>query len=94
MKKLGSLAIVGVVLLGLVLVACGPCPPYGDVNYDGRVTNADALMIAEYLVGKITLTDSQLVRADVTGDGVVNIADAMFIKQYVDGVRDTFPVCD
>ena len=50
-------------------------------------------MIADYIVGNITLTPEQLIRADVTGNGTVTGADALCISQYVEGLRDTFPVC-
>ena len=70
-----------------------PCGDAGDVDGDGWVTNDDAQMIAEYVVGNITLTPAQLARADVNGDGIVDVVDAMFIAQYVEGVRDTLPIC-
>ena len=63
----------------------------GDVDDDGEITSADATMIANYVVGNITLTADQLLRADVTGDGAVTGADAMAIEQYVAGTRGNFP---
>ena len=66
---------------------------YGDVDGDGYVTNDDATMVQEYVVGNITLTDAQLIRADVNNDGDVNATDAMMIARYVAGLEDSFPVC-
>ena len=70
-----------------------PCGDYGDVDGDGFVTENDAELIAQYVVGLITLTPQQLLRADVTGDGQVTDADALAISQYIQGIIDTFPVC-
>ena len=71
-----------------------PCGQMGDVDGDGWVTDSDAQMVAEYVVGNITLTPEQLSRADVNGDGIVDIVDAMFIAQYVEGIIDTFSACN
>ena len=60
----------------------------GDVTEDGKVSILDALMIAQYRVGLVSLSIEQMVRADVSGDGQVTIVDAMFIAQYVAGLRE------
>ncbi|MDO8583320.1 MAG: dockerin type I repeat-containing protein [bacterium] len=70
-----------------------PCGSYGDVNGDTIITQADALLISNYLVGNITLTNQQKLLADVNASNSVTISDAMFIAQYVAGTRTTFPVC-
>ena len=70
-----------------------PCGNYGDVDDDGVVDSSDYQMIADYVVGKITLTPDQLTRADVTGDGNVTMADALWVQRYIDGDVNTFPVC-
>jgi len=41
----------------------------GDVDMDGRVTLADAALVARALAGSDALTTEQQVRADVTADG-------------------------
>lgn len=51
----------------------------GDVNSDGFVDAADAILIKRYDAGIIDLTDAQLAAADVTGDGFVDAADAVRI---------------
>lgn len=58
---------------------------YGDLNGDGKIDNADLLVICQYLVREIDLTSSQLKLADVSGDGVVEISDAAILKQAVLG---------
>jgi hypothetical protein len=60
-------------------------PLMGDVDEDGDVTEADAMLILEYVVGNILLTSDQLFLADVNRDGEVTPEDAMVILQYVYG---------
>jgi hypothetical protein len=69
------------------------CDSYGDVNDDNFVTEADANLIAEYVVGGVSFTTEQKLRADVSQDGDVTGADAMAIMQYIEGIRDTLPAC-
>jgi hypothetical protein len=55
----------------------------GDVSRNGHVTISDALMIAQYKAGMITLTANQLLCADTNDDGNVSMADAMHIAQWL-----------
>ena len=55
----------------------------GDVNMDGNVNSRDVTMIKQYTVRMITLTDAQLVYANVYVDTAVNSRDAMLIMQKV-----------
>jgi hypothetical protein len=55
----------------------------GDVNLNGHVTIADALAIALYKAGIITLSGDQLICADTTDDGNVTITDALHIAQWL-----------
>ena len=70
-----------------------PCGQYGDVNLDGAVSQADANLVLEYVVGKQTPTDEQKRRADVDGNGIVQANDGAAILRYLNGVDATFPVC-
>lgn len=65
---------------------------YGDVNNDGTVDAADALIVLQASVGLRALTDVQLEVADVNDDGFVDAADAILILRYNAGLIDTFPV--
>ena len=72
-----------------------PCGSYGDVDGDGMVSYADHVMAAtKFVAGLITLTQDQILRADVNGDRMVDLADVLLIGRYVFGLEDTFPVCD
>ena len=66
---------------------------YGDIDGDGYVTDDDAQLVSDYTVGNVTLTDAQLIRADVNNDGDVTITDAMMIARYAAGLEDSFTVC-
>ena len=71
-----------------------PCNSYGDVNIDGYVTEDDANLTIQYVVGLVNLTPSQKIRADVDGVSGITSVDSMFILQYARGGRTTFPVCE
>ena len=58
----------------------------GDVNGDGTIDAADAVMIQRYDSGLTTLTDEQLAAADVNADGLVDAADAVRIQRYDAGL--------
>ena len=53
----------------------------GDVNGDGKINSADALLVLQNSVGKITLSAGQKNAADTNGDGKINSADALMILQ-------------
>jgi hypothetical protein len=62
---------------------------FGDVNLDGNVNSRDVLMIKQYVVKMIELSDVQKVYAnvyaDLDGEGNPNInsRDALLLQQYV-----------
>ena len=65
-----------------VCTVCGAFDPSmekGDINGDGVVTSADAVLLARYLVDLISFSDAQFYRADVNGDGYVTSADGVLI---------------
>ena len=61
---------------------------YGDVNDDGKVTPLDAALVMQHVVGELTLTSNQQVRADVTGNGALSSMDAALILQKITGLRN------
>ena len=63
----------------------------GDVNGDGAVDTADAVLVLQYaakLIGKDSLDVSA---ADVNGDGAIDTADAVLILQYAAKLIERFP---
>lgn len=55
----------------------------GDVNLDGYITTADAVLTLQYIVGTKDLTSTQIKAADVDGGGTVATSDAVKILAYV-----------
>jgi hypothetical protein len=67
-------------------------PPYPpaqagcDVNGDSQETIQDALLIAQQVVGLISLDDASQDPADCNGSGDVSISDALLVAQKVVGL--------
>ena len=57
-----------------------------DVNQDGSVTSADAILVMRFVVGLITLDEIQLVLADVNQDGNINAGDAVLTLRKAVGL--------
>lgn len=62
----------------------------GDVNGDGSINSADALLVLQCSVGSVTLSAEQKKRADVNKDSSINSADALKILQYSVGAITKF----
>ena len=58
----------------------------GDVDGDGEVTIADALLALRYCMGVQDLTDAQLAVADINGDGEVSLDDAILLLRLAMGL--------
>lgn len=61
----------------------------GDVDGNGVVNSADAVMVLRSDAGLITLTAEQAAAADVSGDGIVNASDAVQILRFDAGLIET-----
>lgn len=61
----------------------------GDINGDGYVDAADAMLCLQNAVGLIELTEEQLEAGDVNNDGVVDAGDAIKILRYNVGLIET-----
>lgn len=63
----------------------------GDVNRDGKITAADALLSFKHSLGLTTLTGDQQDRADVNRDGNITPDDALCIFRKFLGVSSCLP---
>lgn len=69
-----------------VCTVCGAVDPSvekGDINGDGVVSSADAVLLARYLVDLGSFSDYQRYAADLNGDGNVTSADAVIIANLL-----------
>ena len=66
----------------------------GDVNGDGKITQADEGLIAKYATGSsIVFDDIQEWCADIDADGYVSLNDASIISRFLAGTG-SFPFAD
>lgn len=63
-----------------------PVGTSGDVNGDGFITSADALLVLRYALNLDSIPPEHLSYADVNGDGTVNSSDALLILRRSLGV--------
>ena len=61
---------------------------YGDIDLDGQVTSADALLLLRHSSGLTTLTVGNLQGADVNQDKAYDSADALLILRFSAGLSD------
>lgn len=69
-----------------VCTVCGAVDPNmekGDINGDGVISSADAVLLARYLVDLVVLSDTQFYRADINGDGDITSADAVLMAKLL-----------
>lgn len=57
-----------------------------DLDGNGRVASADALMILQHATGLVTLEGKPLKNADCDGNGKVNSSDALIVLQLATGI--------
>lgn len=53
----------------------------GDINLDGEVSGADAVLLCTYLTTEESLSDIQLQLSDISGDKIVNAIDLTLLKR-------------
>ena len=62
----------------------------GDVNADEMIDSQDAIMILEYEIGDIELSDVELLAADTNRDDMQDSQDAILILEYEIGDIEEF----
>lgn len=77
---------------GEIIVNSAYASVYGDINGDGEVTVADAVLLHKYLVGTVSLNLEQLANADCSFDGALTMKDATVIMQHLAGHFTALPI--
>ncbi|MBQ3355520.1 MAG: dockerin type I repeat-containing protein [Oscillospiraceae bacterium] len=57
--------------------------PKGDVNLDGIVSSADAVLLARYLVDAAQISEAQSFAADLNNDNLITSADAVLLARLL-----------
>lgn len=65
---------------------------YGDVNCDGSVNVADAVLLHKYISGAVQLNIEQLANADCLRDSNLSAADVIVIMQHLVGHYTALPI--
>ena len=67
----------------MTFTAAGSQATGGDINLDGSVSAADAVMLFKYLLGNEQLNDEQAGRADMNADRKLNAKDLTLLKRML-----------
>lgn len=65
---------------------------YGDINSDGVVSVADAVLLHKYILGVVSLNMEQLANADCSFDSVITTKDVTVIMQHLSGHYTALPI--
>ena len=91
------------ILLCIGVVPAVPCTAaggdivFGDINDDGQVNVADAILLLRHIVGLTDLEPDQVGRAnvnasyDAAGNPTLDVGDAIAILRRITGLIDKFP---
>lgn len=60
---------------------------YGDVNSDGRISNADIVLLKRHILGLSPLSGNALTAADVNRDGKISNIDIVKVKRHILGLE-------
>ena len=65
---------------------------YGDVNLDGKVELADAIVLNKSCAGQVTLTKEAGANADCDANGIVDTGDAVVLLRFLVHLENQLPV--
>lgn len=67
---------------------------YGDVNLDGKVELADAIVLNKSCAGQVTLTKEAGANADCDANGIVDTGDAVVLLRFLVHLENQLPVVE
>ncbi len=79
-------------MLGDVIVSDAYATLYGDVNCDGVVNVADAVLLHKYIAGTVQLNLEQIANGDCSYDGELTSVDVIIILQHLVGHYTALPI--
>ena len=65
---------------------------YGDIDWDAEVSENDAALILQHIIGDISLSSLQQATGDASNNGVLYPFDASLIMQYLVGSIGSMPI--
>ena len=75
-----------------VIVNSAYASTYGDINADGVVSVADAVLLHKYILGVVSLNMEQVANSDCSFDGVISTKDVTVIMQHLSGYYTALPI--
>lgn len=91
-KRVLSVSLALLIAAGCFISSSAVEGMYGDIDANGRIDSADALLALRHSVNSAVLEGNAFVLADVNGDKVVDAADALEILKFAVGKISSFPV--
>ncbi|MBQ8515555.1 MAG: SH3 domain-containing protein [Ruminococcus sp.] len=79
-------------VLGDVIVNSAYATLYGDINCDGAVNVADAVLLHKYLCGTVQLNLEQIANGDCSYDHELSSTDVIIILQHLVGHYTALPI--
>lgn len=61
----------------------GETVTYGDINGDGKISNADVVLMQKQILGMISLSGTQSQAADISRDGRITNKDLVMLQKHI-----------
>lgn len=89
--RMASLSALNVGAAAMVRITIPKGRMRGDVDGDGKITQADVNLLNRYLVNAVDFDSIQEWCADAYGDGTVSVSNVSLLLRYIAGTIDALP---